>query len=322
LQDYEIHFLAYNFPQISDSAAVKSPDNYWSIVDKLQTDDLDSAIILSYNYAEKFRGPKSTLPHHFRWITFDPAEKTFLLSATKISGDSLHVRIGNTRAEKTEFYTRLVSAPMPLQDFYKLPSGDDSIAVVPGDTLFVDLYFNERFEYDSKIVSASLKAIEAPLNSKMIIRPNPKTDISGRVVDWAFWLSDEPIPQKIKIDFAFRFCASSENISLVTHINSANLYCRQSENVTWIITQRLNEKTALNENFTLTLASILGKEKAAELKRTLDHRAFLARATWSESADKNPRNQITTGSKIEPYLAILMFVTLLAERWVAFKRNQ
>ena len=89
----------------------------------------------------------------------------------------------------------------------------------------------------------------------------------------------------------------------------------------WILTKRLNPDNAVEESLTMRLAEILFPEKESWRKaalndlRTADEKII---STNSHSSSANIHATVNTDS----IWIVLLLVTLLTERIIAFKRNQ
>ena len=75
------------------------------------------AVVLSYNYAEGFKGKRASLPENVKWISKNPAPIEFVLNAIRLSNDSLVVRAGYSNPEKTSFSTLRSRVSIGQNDF-------------------------------------------------------------------------------------------------------------------------------------------------------------------------------------------------------------
>ena len=101
-QGFEVKSMKKGFPDVSVQQAEPFV-NYWEMVDKLPVESLNKVIVVSYNLASKFRGKRISLPENVTWISKEPEQKEFALSAIKFSNDSVLVRMGKSSSMQTSF---------------------------------------------------------------------------------------------------------------------------------------------------------------------------------------------------------------------------
>ena len=101
-QGFEIKSMKKGFPDVSVQQAEPFV-SYWEMVDRLPVESLNKVIVVSYSLASKFRGKRISLPENVTWISKEPEQKEFALSAIKISNDSVLVRMGKSSSLQTSF---------------------------------------------------------------------------------------------------------------------------------------------------------------------------------------------------------------------------
>lgn len=307
---FEIRLMAKGFPLLSDGTHQTLIDNYWTVVRDLTSKSLDSIIVFSFNYQRKFKGERIPIPSNMKWLTHDVEEKEFIAQKIPMNNDSVWVRKGYTSSLITSFETQKAPSFLP----------GDSLPLTEPTALDISIFTGEGFAYDEKIVVASLKAIQS-------ITPQEIKIITKKINEWKnstrgliFWLANEtpPITQG-GITIVYRNC-ESENLPLLTSSNEATHYCDDLQNETWVITQRLNEEIALKENLALQLARLI----LPPLKNDqYDHRVFpeTMLGSYNNKNDTESFNKERRGN-IDSYIIILVLLTLVTERWLAYKRNQ
>lgn len=305
-EGFELRFLSYEFPLFEDSAKVKPLTDYWASVEKLETLDLDSVIVISYNYARNFSGERIPLPEHLSWLTDESEPRQF--NALKISFD------------KDSVWSRIAHASPSVTKFETEKTGKNSLSQsspIPADTIAVLIFADKEFSYDKLIVEATLEAIQEITPHKIITTPD--TSLASSDSSWLIWLSTKELPETTKRIIAFADCG--ENQSLLIKTGEGSLPCAKTSAADWMITTRLREDIALKENFALRLAEIILPKPAGGLK--YDDRVFPEREMWSSK--KSPGKisiSDSTDNTAQSILAVVLILTLISERTLAYQRKQ
>ncbi len=301
-EDYDVRFLTRDFPPIDDEVIVTSKDSYWSLVESLHEKPLQHVIVLSYNYAERFKGKRIALPENVQWISKTPSANEFPLASIKYtSGDSVWNRYGVSTATGTKFNTVITSG-----------KSDSSL---PPDTLEIIVVSDQAYDYDSRIILAVLKTLEMNTPFAMTVRTGtPEMQDVVHRVDWIFWLSDQKPPET--------------NSSLITIANpDHNRKNRIVESISrdhWQITSRLNEGVALRHNLTLQLAELLlPKEYFEDVASQQDRRMLPDSMAWNTSSMQAGITPLpNAGNDSGIYWIVLILITLIGERILASIRKQ
>lgn len=277
--------------------------DYWNLLQRLQPGD--GVVVLSYNYADGFKGKRVSLPDGVRWLSADPDSIEFVLETIEKSGDSLIIRRGNSRADKTYF-----------QNFVKAKKDLSPVQLQQMDTIAVAVVFDSFYEYDKNIFLAALRAVK---NKGLIPLQTESTPVeryeNNRRHDWIVWLSDRSPP------------ALSGNLILMNkdETSSPDLFHQTNgSGNTWLLTMRLNEEVALRENLAVRLTLMLHPKNKLEARvRQLDKRVLPEKLMWS-SLQKNPDrfNSETRNEGDLKYVWITTLLILVAERLLAFNRDQ
>ena len=296
--NFELRYLAENFPILS-TATPALPVDYWRLIEALKELALHDVVIISNNRLVSFRGEKISLPDNMRWLTKSATPHEFIVSAIQTSNDSVWVRKGKTDAKETIFETHYQS--------------QGTIHATHPDTLSVLIASTGAFARDAKTMEAALRTIDAALPHTLNIKSIHTDQFPAQDhYDWLIWLSGEAIPASLKGNLIFSQHKASNH--LLTPVKDKQ----------WILTYPLNEESAVNENLTLELATMLFPDRP-EWKVAVAHDRRVLPDEWLQFyAAATPETKPITGQN--PVWEIiwlgLIFVTLLIERIVAYKRNQ
>jgi hypothetical protein len=318
-QGFEGRYLERNFPLFSDSA-ITEPHNYWSLVEELRSKKNTEVAVISYNYVNRFRGDRTSLPGNIRWITIEPEPVDFVAEAVRLNGDSVSIKAGHSTYEATSFKTK----HEPLSTAQNQLQGSPSSTPIPitnPDTITIVLANDPAFDYDSRIVLASLRAVQTITPHKLnITTTNTRDWNAGQKYDWLIWLGESAPATHTGRSIVFKSCLT-ESIPVISPSSEVSSICKDVKDHDWIITQRLNEEIAIKENISIVLASILLPEK--EEAHANDRRVLAESMMWSVGTKTTSGiSGSTPATSLAPYLAVLILLTLLTERWVAYKRNQ
>jgi hypothetical protein len=112
-----------------------------------------------------------------------------------------------------------------------------------------------------------------------------------------------------------------DNLPLIESGDKVTLHDSTIRVTDWVITKRLSQENALAENLTLKLAEILQSGTARHV--STDYRTIPNELAWSKMAKiDNVNSPMASEDLIAKILVSLLILTLLAERTLAFKRNQ
>jgi hypothetical protein len=307
---FESHILTESFPFIKDSSNLKPVHDYWALAEDLNSKNLDSIIIISYNRAENFRGERIGFPNKIKWINVEPTPQTRVIEATQISNDSIYVRKGNFNKEVTFFETEKTNSNLPLKE----------INITKQDTITISIVADEKYEYDAGIIKASLQAIQNSTPNKIIIKIDNEEKSEENNCDWLIWLSDKRVKKSKSKVIAFRNC-THQNLTLLMSATEASFECERIQNIEWVLTKRLTIDAVLKENFAVNLASIILPTSNKTLAANFDQRVMPEKMLWS--ALKSRALNLNSNKHIDQnYLILLALIILIAERMIAYKRNQ
>ena len=316
---FEVHWLMSGFPVLKDSATSVTPTNYYKLLTDIES-QADTAVVMSYGYANRFKGEKISLPPKIKWLSIEPRESNLIIQATAVKGDSVVARLTNSNSSGTSLHYR----PMSSSDFEKA-AGIDSLQLLPPDTIDIAIVNDLKFDYDKKIILASIQAIanNVPQKFKISTFTDP-AKFSGNP-DFLFWLSDEQFTAKELIAFGYSPCTDI-SVPLLHSREESIFNCSSNQPFDWIISERLNEENALEQSLSFQLAQILLKDLSIYHNNNVaaaDKRSSTTDAAFNDRS--NMQRNLTVKEvnvNIEPALFTLLFLILIIERYVAFKRNQ
>lgn len=301
---FELRWLAKDFPLLKDSATIEASMNYGSLVESLKSKQAKQIVVLSYNYANRFKGKRTSLPDNIQWISKNPEPAEFTLNATLLSSDSVLVRKGKTGFGGTKFGSYEVRG--------ESLTGEEKGLVQNQDTISIAVYSDAKFEFDKEIILASLKAVDQTLPCVLNIKTSDAAKWNNDKTDWIVWLSEREFPKT----------ANTNSISYSRNEFTNELLTLSEKG--WLISKRLDQENAIADNLALQLASILlPKDKAQQRANEFDRRALPEKELWSSADVKGKEDLVTaSASNVIQYLVALILISLLIERIVAFKRNQ
>lgn len=315
-QGYSIHSLTPGFPEATEADTLQ-PDtrtNYWAAIEALKSIAPHEVVILSYAYARNFRGQRPALPSNFRWLSFTPPPATYTAAAVTLSPDSLWVRTGESSAQQTVYQTQRIAARQQTSP---------AIDPTPADSIAIAVVTDKGFEYDRNIILASLKALQSATPHTLAVTTHEADTYKPTATGWTIWLAATPPPAfSNSNNIVFMPCGVGY-LPVLLPAREATLNCHATQPYGWIITRHLNEASVLRENLVLTLASIITPATPAEAAINNDNRVLpeplLAAAGAVPGTQQTKAAAGTTGYT---YWAVLIFLFLVAERWLAAKRNQ
>jgi hypothetical protein len=295
----EVRSMKKGFPGISDNKA-ESFGNYWEMVSHLPLESLDKVIIISYNFASGFNGKRMSLPDNVTWISKEPTTKEFPLRSVKFSNDSVLIRVGRSSPLQTSFTNQTGTV-----------AAENSVMPIPPDTLSLAIYADPEFEYDGRIVRASLLAIEKTIPIIFRITNLTSTEKVSNNFDWIIWLSQKN--SGLNNNTIFLKEEAAPGLPLLIRANAEK----------WQLTKRLNEQVALNEQLALNLCSILLNRKSIQQRAdSLDQTIQPEELLWSQNENNTSLAAINIAdNQSAPYLLVAIAILLISERLLASKRN-
>jgi hypothetical protein len=306
---FELRLLGEGFPLVGDSARTKPLASYWSAVENLRSLGLDSTVVISYSLQKNFAGERVSLPSSISWFTEEPPAQIFTAQKILRGNDSVWIKTGFTSLAATKFETgKELSAPSAANQ------------ITPPDTIRVSIFADTKFRYDHKVLHAVLNAIQTITAHKIIVSPMEGDEVSDHADSrWVIWLSDKDFPYEHEKKIVLRAC--SINLPLLARADEVMEACAPIPASGYILTKRLYEETVLKEDFTVQLASLLLKETQYP-KIVHDNRVLPEHQLWSKTNQSVVRFVKSANNTFNTVIIIALILTLLAERLLAYQRNQ
>lgn len=305
-QGYDVRVMASGFPVLSNTSAGDPFDNYWIALQELSSQPIDSIVVISYGYQNKFKGPRLAIPSHIKWIGAEAGEKEFIAEKIRIATDSVWIRRGFTSPSVTYFESDLVAG-----------GHADSATFQQRRDLRVAIVKDEGFEFDHEILSASLEAIKTITPHQIEVETLNEEEVADSSSDFIFWLKDHTPDQAMRGTTITILDCGAENLPLLLPSHQANLSCASTGKGTWVITKRLTVDVALKENLTLELARLILPPAAAheDLRTVPEQMIGLAGNTGIVAEPDSMKSA-------DHMLMLLLLLTLTGERLLAFRRKQ
>jgi hypothetical protein len=309
-EGFQLRSLARDFPLPQDEKHAQPFDSYWSAATHLTSLDLDSAVVISYNYLRNFKGERIATPSHIKWLSYPAEGKEFIAKTFSIAPDSIWIRKGTTSPFVTRFETVSPSSFSP----------GDSLPVTQPEALEITLFTGEDFAYDEKILMASLKAVQSITPHKLRITSKTREEANSSHRGITIWLAEQlPSAGHGNMTIAYRPC-HGEGLPLLLASARALPGCLPPKSVSWILTKRLSEDIVLREHLTLQLARLILPSPEDE---GLDQRVLPEPMMWSSLKNQEAQRTVKEeGGSRDVFLMTLFILLLLAERAVAYNRNQ
>jgi hypothetical protein len=279
----------------------RKPD-YWNALRKVAAGG--EAVVLSYGYVDGFKGMRVGLPEAVRWLSAEPDSITYNLNIIALPNDSVLIRRGTSRFDKTSFHNVMTAKTTIAPAVIQLP-----------DTISIAIVFDAGFQYDKDILLAALKAFESNGTPQLIIDALPTSTYVAGNHNWTIWLSETSPPEtRTNLIFVNEKDGLAQNLFVQT---------TSGRNQTWMLTERLNEEVALREHLTVRLAMILQSDRKHEDRANVsDRRVLDEKLRWSSFPLKTDDQRPRSDNDSWQYLSIAILLTLSAERLLAFKRDQ
>lgn len=300
---FELRALSEGFPAYDESDSPTAPD-YWGLAGDLRAKHGHEIVVLAYSYLRGFAQQRISQPSNIVWISVDPDPQEFTLHATRISDDSVAMRSAYSDARSTTYITS-VKASHRSQDWIRpasaLPNGKaDSVPVVPVDTIRISISEDAAFRTDAKTLRSALNVIQREFFVHL-----SETDPGD--AEWTFWLRDKR-PET----------TMGKKLVRVAPQPSGELI-RRTAVMEWTITRRLTPGEAIDSHFVTELAVLLlGKSES----NVNDVRVMPDKMIWAGSGKLlNPLSDFSPTRDLSAILAVLLFLTWIAERVMALRKN-
>jgi hypothetical protein len=230
------------------------------------------------------------LPDNFKWITKELPTREVTISSKPSGMDSVWLRKGIFSGSRTEFKTSVESQPT-----------NDGIK-----TIKIAIVRAKALNYDSRIIQAALKTVDDVVPEKIQIEVTDQVK-NDSPADWTIVL-DENVHGVRGQSIVFRQTISDK------------LLVREKID-RWILTKRLNTDNAIEGQLTLLLAEILFPRTEDWRKASVNDVRTADEQILSKGED-SPDGKALAKVNTESIWILLLLITLVAERLVAYNRNQ
>jgi hypothetical protein len=301
-QGFEKHYLNETFS--TDNEAVTSKENSWNLAEELGKKNID-AIVFTTNTLQDFYGERISKPDNVQWVTVDPKDTAHVMGALTLNKDSVWARNAVSSPYITELSTEIVANG-------ETASENHNESILKLDSIIAAIYFTPEFEYDAKIIHASLLTIKSTIPLKLKVLLNPTETIRA---DWTFWLSKKPLSNKGKNSFSILELNDETSPLLVSKHDAS----QRNKNVSseWLFTRRLTEAEAINEKLPIKLAGVLLPEFDEDKYSTTLPEEF----TWSPFQERRSLKEFSENKTFNLIVFITIMIVATIERWIAFRRK-
>ena len=322
--DQEIRLLQSGLP-INDIENTNSEDfrsaDYWSLASEMDALQTDSIIVFSNGYAKGLKGARPETNHDINWIVLDSTqtvEKPLLAYQTE---ENITLFTANNGPVASKIATKNIE----LGDVYQLTSNGDSLQVLSSNsnstkipliqqpTLEVSLIYADSLSADKTYIAAALAALSTYLNRDINVESSLDNEVlENKESDLTIWLSIKPAPVSAQKKLVFK----NDTIS------NALIIKGEDEN-TFYITERITTENAVSGRLTEKLLSILDVNKEVrELQAKADIRSVTEADLKTNFIENKASKTHKASWNLNPYVWVVLFVLLILERFVAYKRTQ
>jgi len=322
--DQEIRLLQSGLP-INDNEYANSDDfnsaDYWSLASEMDALQTDSIIVFSNGYAKGLKGARPKINHYINWIVLDSAqtvEKPLLAYQTEKN-------ITLFTANNSPVVSKISKKNIKLGDVYQLTSNGDSLQVLSSNSnstkipliqqpaLEVSLVYTDSLNADKTYIAAALAALSTYLNREIKVESSVENEVlENKESDLTIWLSTKPAPVSAQKKLVFK-----------NDTNSNALIIKGEDEKKFYITERITTENAVSGRLTEKLLSILDVNKEVkELQAKADIRSVTEADLETNFIENKASKTHQASWNLNPYLWVVLFVLLIVERFVAYKRTQ
>lgn len=298
-QGFEWRALDEGFPKGNETTS-KTPINNWHLIQLLQQQGLDQAIVISQSRVEHFKGMRSAMGKNIQWLTFPGSPNDFIVEAIEQSLNRILVRNGHSESNYTSFETIETTAPL-----------SDTISIKEKPTISIAIVSDSDFENDKQMIKVALGAITKTLPILIDVRETNPEAVSTLSADWLIWLSTK----SVSVHDSIKVISYARN-------HADQIVTRVTENH-WVINKRLTIESVRQGNLTLKLAALMANEKEKWKKiASQDRRSLPDSILFNGITSPSTRVEAGMTPPLNKYLLILFLVLLVAERFISYQRNQ
>jgi len=301
---FSVRRLLPGFPTMDSHDSSSQRLSYWILAGELQQLELDSAIVISFNYLKNFQGHPTQKPANLLWLQAD-IEKEKATKATVVDKD------GNIWIQEVSISPDVIAFDTRKSDNTTKPKIVDQ-----ADTIRIAVYSDTDFDSERRIISASLKAIQQ-ITPRFISITQKRIGEIENDFDWIFWLTkNKGLHSRNHNYFAFDTATSDHS--------STKILIKRDSSVTsntWIFTKRINSADVIEHHLTAQLANIILEE--AKPAAEYDKRVLSEALMWSHEKSGKVSNKIKEGeiTRLDHVFLVLLILSLFVERLVSYKKN-
>lgn len=323
----EIRLLRKTFPLWDvNTDAVKSNEisNYWSLASEMDALKTDSIVVFTKGYVKGLKGMRPHTNHRINWIVKDTAqviekplvayqkEEDFQLISAQSTSNRSSISSRNINFNDGNFTLNTTRDSL-------LITKSDSAIMVPirrAKPIEVSVVYTDSLVQDKRYIEVAFAALSKYLNQKINVESmvDSQLDSLSENYVWAdltLWLSEKPLPisyQKLVV-----FTPDEMAQSLIVNGKSKNLY---------YLTKRITAENAVEERLSEKLLSIIAPYKELDSLLAEEDIRTLTEADLKTNYKNNSNNKVSKSSlNLSPYVWSLLFVFLVVERFVAYKRK-
>ncbi|WP_282111988.1 BatA domain-containing protein [Maribacter stanieri] len=322
--DQEIRLLQSGLPinniEYTNSEDFRSAD-YWSLASEMDALQTDSIIVFSNGYAKGLKGARPETNHDINWIVLDSTQivEMPLLAYQKEKNIILFT------ANNSPVASKIATKNIELGDVYQLTSNGDSLQVLSSNSnstkipliqqpaLEVSLIYADSLSADKRYITAALAALSTYLNREIKVESSLDNEVlENKESNLMIWLSTKPALISARKKLVFK----NDSISNALIIKGEDEY-------TFYITERITTENAVSGRLTEKLLSILDVNKEVrELQAKADIRSVTEADIKTNFIENKASKTHKASWNLNPYLWVVLFVLLIVERFVAYKRTQ
>jgi hypothetical protein len=322
-ENQEVRLLLEELPLIEDADQINKKSkvqDYWALATETDALQTDSIIVFTNGYAKGLKGARPETKHRINWIVLDsvPSKYTPLIAYKKENELKLFTGISNVGE------TKIARKSISLGKEYALDSAGDSLVITKTDTqikvpvvnekaIHVTLYYSDSLTSDKTYIEAALKTISLYMDRDIKVESRLDSGIDiNQETDLTIWLSYKSLSD------------SSTKILLLKEDPMAHsMIIEGKKDNTFYLTKRITSENAISERLTEKLLNLLDIHK--ELKELLidvDNRRVTESELQTTYVANNYKQKQLASWNLNLYLWMILFVLLLIERFVAYKRKQ
>lgn len=318
----EIRILCSNLPlAILDEEFTRDEEfmDYWALAAETNALKTDSIVVFTNGYSKGLKGARPETNHNIKWIILETSEVVIKPLIVYKNENDFQLFSGKSSSLRSEISNKQVV----LGEDYALTTNSDSllisnskseqkVPVVVQKPLEIALYYTDSLSTDKTYIEAALKALSKYLNRDIRVESMLDTEaIKNKNADLIIWLSTKPAP------------VYNQKILLLKKSVSNALIDKGEDDTIFYLTKRITPENAISERLTENLLHILDVNKEVEkLLGQIDKRLVTEEDLQTNYIEDSEKQTQLASFDINPYLWGVLFILLILERFIAYKRKQ